>query len=145
MNEKVTSPSVTAVFAVTRLAVGGLLGWMIWQASPARTAEVEPWDSSSLYYSTSLALAGLVSTLLRPKGWYWGPIGVYVGQLAYYWLVYAPTGPVILPGALAIALFGTVQSIVGGLFGAAIGVALVSGISIKLNDDFHNPVRHDSR
>ena len=52
--------------------MGIALGWTIWAMSPIVTGEVEPWDASSLYYSGSLFIAGMLSTLFWKDGFYWG-------------------------------------------------------------------------
>ena len=114
--------------AVPRLLLGAVFGWAIWAASPSLTGQVEPWDSLSGYYSASLFVAGLASTLFRPAGWYWGPLGVYGVQVAYMWFVYLPRlpqgDPIIFPAPIAVALFGTVQALAGGLLGAGIGFVI---------------------
>ncbi len=121
--------------AVPRLLVGAVFGWAIWAASPSLSGQVEPWDSLSAYYSASLFVAGLASTLFLPAGWYWGPIGVYAGQVAYMWFVYLPRlpqgDPVILPAPIAVALFGTVPTFAGGLLGAGIGFVVAAAFSGK--------------
>ncbi len=82
----------------------------------------------SVYYSGSLLAAGLASTLLRPAGWYWGPVGIYAGQVAYMWLVYGPGlpagDPIIFPSLIAVAIFGAIPTLAGGLLGAGIGAIL---------------------
>ena len=114
--------------AVPRLLLGAVFGWAIWAASPSLTGQVEPWDSISVYYSASLFVAGLASTLFRPAGWYWGPVGVYGGQVAYMLFVYMPRlprgDPLIFPAPIAVALFGTMQALAGGLLGAGIGFVI---------------------
>ena len=122
--ESVQGTGSVGIFAIVRFILGAVFGWMIWWFSPLVTGAIEPWDSYGDYYSFSLFAAGLLSTLFRPRGWYWGPTGVYVGQLAYVWLAYQPSGPAILPAAISVAVFGTVQSIIGGLMGAGIAVAV---------------------
>lgn len=121
--------------AVPRLILGAVFGWAIWAASPSLTGQVEPWDSISIYYSASLFVAGLASTLFRPVGWYWGPVGVYGGQVAYMWFVYFPSlpqgAPFILPAPIALALFGTVQALAGGLLGAGIGFVVACAFAGK--------------
>ena len=119
-------PSSSRGLSITlRLLLGAVFGWAIWAASPSLTGQVEPWDAPPGYYSASLFVAGLVSTLFLPAGWYWGPVGVSGGQMAYMWFVYFPRlpqgDPVILPAPIAVALFGTVQTVAGGLLGAGIG------------------------
>lgn len=122
-------PSSRSNTAVPRLLLGAVFGWAIWAASPSLTGQVEPWDSLSGYYSASLFVAGLASTLFRPAGWFWGPVGVFGGQVAYMWLVYFPSlsqgDPIIFPAPIALALFGTVQAFAGGLLGAVIGFVVV--------------------
>jgi hypothetical protein len=112
------------VLAVVRFILGAVFGWMIWWASPTLSGTIEPWDSYGDYYSFSLFAAGLLSTLFRARGWYWGPTGVYVGQVAYAWAAYQPGDPIILPLPISVAVFGTVQSFFGGLMGAGIAVAV---------------------
>ena len=116
--------------AVPKLLLGAAFGWAIWAAAPSFTGQVEPWDSLTAYYSTSLFVAGLASTLFRPTGWYWGPVGVYGGQVAYLWFVYFPhlprSDPIIFPAPLAVALFGTVQALAGGLLGAGLGIVIAA-------------------
>jgi hypothetical protein len=114
-----------------RFIVGGIFGWMIWWASPGWTGEIEPWDSLGSYYSTSLVAAGFISTLFWPAGWYWGPLGIYAGQVAYVNsldVLHLPAGPAdhfsVEFAVLAVALFGTLQSIVGGLMGMGVGLAV---------------------
>lgn len=109
---------------VIRFIIGAVFGWMIWWASPLWTGEIEPWDSLGSYYSISLVAAGLISTLFWPNGWQWGPIGIYAGQVAYMLLAYDPVGAAILPALIAVGLFGTVQSVVGGIMGMGIGLAV---------------------
>ena len=133
--DKPPSSSLVINTAVPRLLLGAVFGWAIWAAAASLTGQVEPWDSISIYYSASLFVAGLASTLFRPAGWYWGPLGVYGGQVAYMWFVYLPRlpqgDPVILPAPIAVALFGTVPALAGGLLGASIGFVVASAFSGK--------------
>lgn len=109
-----------AELAWVRVLAGAVLGWLIWYFSVAMTGEVEPWNSPIAYYSIALALAGAISTLFQLNGWYWGPVGIFAGQVAYMWLVHQPLNP-IFPPYVAIVLFGTWQPILGGAIGALIG------------------------
>lgn len=123
--EQVANARKDALFDVAELAwmrvlAGAVLGWLIWYFSVAMTGEVEPWDSPHVYYSFTLVLAGASSTLFQRTGWYWGPVGVFAGQVAYIFLVYQPQNP-IFPTSVAIILFGTWQPLLGGAIGVLMG------------------------
>jgi len=116
-----TNRTVDPLAVLTQMCLGGVYGWAIWAASPIVTGEVEPWDSMTAYYSGTLFAAGFLSALFWRHGFYWGPIGIYVGQIAYLWLAHHPGGPIIFPAVFAVALFGTIQPIIGALLGWAVG------------------------
>ncbi len=112
------SPATIAspVFAVARVIFGVALGWAIWALSPSVTGEAEPWDSMTPYYSGSLFIVGLLSSLLGRSGFYWGPIGIYIGQAAFLSMANPQGG--IIPAPIAVALFGTIQPLIGALLGS---------------------------
>ncbi len=110
---------------MAQLAVGLVLGWTIWSASVSMTGTVEPWDSPSNYYRLSGVVAGMASSLFRWRRFYWGPVGVWLGQVAYIELIYSPTLPAsdprIFPSFIAVLLFGSFWVLVGGLVGGMLG------------------------
>gem|GEM_PF-3223214 len=65
------------------IAVGFILGALIWKSSPGITGEFEPWDAKGFYYPGSLFLAGVAAALLSPRHFWLAPVGVYIGQFVY--------------------------------------------------------------
>jgi hypothetical protein len=117
-----SAADANTAFIMVRIFLGVTLGWAVWAMSPLVTGKIEPWDSNTLYYSGSLFIAGMLSTLFWKSGFYWGPLGIFAGQTAFL-CVQDPQGG-IFPAPLAVALFGTVQPIVGALIAWGVGHTL---------------------
>jgi hypothetical protein len=117
-----TRASVDAL-AIVRFLIGAVFGWMIWWASPIWTGEIYPFASNGAYYSVSLFVAALISSLFSPNGWHWGPIGIFAGEVAYILLTHDPRGFIGLAGLLFGLFIGTSDLIVGGMTGMVIGLA----------------------
>jgi hypothetical protein len=109
------SPQLRVAIISVQLAIGLIAGYMIWAVAAPR----EAWDVNP-FYSVCIFSAGLFAALLRPCSFYWGVIGIYLGQVAaLYFLI--PLQSAILPPALAVLLLGTPQAFAGGLLGAVVG------------------------
>ena len=105
------------------LSVGIVLGWIVWSASPFVTGQAEPWDSMAAYYSGSLFASGFLSSIFWKRGIYLGPIGIFIGQVAFIWILLGQGIP-IFPAPLAVAVFGTIQPVAGAVLGWFAGPAL---------------------
>jgi prepilin signal peptidase PulO-like enzyme (type II secretory pathway) len=102
-----------------QLGVGAFLGFVIWLP----TFPGEAWDRNPLY-SLFVFGAGILAALLRPTTFYWGAVGVALGQTAYLHLVQSfvdRTAP-MLPALLAVLIFGTFQAFAGGAIVAAVSI-----------------------
>ena len=107
-----------------QIATGFLAGFALWAA----TAPKEAWDENALY-SVFVALAGFVASFGRLRGFYWGVVGVYAGQVIALHLLTPLTGVPILPAILSVLIFGTFQAIVGALVGAGIGYCVERAVA----------------
>ena len=107
---------LSIVIVGSQIFLGFVFGCGLWIVS----APGEAWDTNNLY-SVWVFLAGLMSSCLRQRGWFWGVIGLYCGQVLGGLAVTGPHG--IMSPLIAVALFGTFQAIVGALLGAVIGWA----------------------
>ena len=105
-----------AIEMIAPVALGISLGWIVWLASPFVTGDAEPWDSMTFYYSGSLLASGFVSSIFWKRGFYLGPIGIFIGQIAYMW-TFSGKGFPIFPAPLAVAVFGTIQPVAGAAIG----------------------------
>ncbi len=103
---------------ISAVIIGLLIGATIWAASPLVTGTVEPWDSDSPFYFSSLFLSGVVAWILFRKRFYFMIIGIYVGQLAY--LLVVGLGPLFLVGLVMLVPY----SLIAGL-GALVAYALM--------------------
>lgn len=116
-------PAAKLILEVLPFCLGCLFGWMVWAESPAVTGEIEPWDSPMLYYSPALFLAGVVASPFGKYGLLTASFGIATGQLSY---IVAEHGTLwmLVPGALSIALFGTIQTVLGAIPSWALGMSL---------------------
>jgi hypothetical protein len=109
-----------AAIVAAQVATGFVAGFSIWAA----VAPKEAWDVNPLYYNGSVFAAGLLSSFARPRGFYWGIIGVYLGQvIAIRLLVPLETAVIMLP-FIGVLIFGTPPAAVGALIGAGIGFCI---------------------
>jgi hypothetical protein len=108
-----------AVLAAGQIATGFMAGFALWAA----TAPKESWDVNTLY-SAYVALAGLVASFGRPRGFYWGVVGVYAGQVIALHALIPAVGVPIMPPFIGVLLFGTLPAVGGALVGAGIGYCL---------------------
>ena len=117
--QKLADAPMRLRLSVASVLTGAAAGWCIWLLSRSVTGELEPWDSTGLYYRASLFAAGILSTLIYPRKFWLGPLGVYLGQVAYMETVYRTSLPrgdaSILPSMIAVAVFGLIPAIVGAL------------------------------
>ncbi len=75
------------------LMISAALGAAVWALSPLITGHVEPWDSGAEYYPVALFIAGLLGGAACPlPGVFLAPLGVYIGQILYFFL-FLPSGP----------------------------------------------------
>ena len=100
---------------LANLVLAALMGAAIWAASPSLTGRTEPWDSESLYYVASLAIAGVLLGLSRPRRVWIHPVGIVLGQLLYE-LLFLPIGPFLGVGVLFLVAY-SLLSLVGALLG----------------------------
>lgn len=117
MHTPPTTRDLTLV-AYVQFGIGLAGGCIIW----AMTAPQEAWDVNP-YFSAWLFAAGLLAALLRPRSFYWGVLGVYLGQVAALY-AFIPGQGAIFPGVVAVLFFGTPQAFVGALLGAVIGFGI---------------------
>lgn len=67
------------------IAVGFILGVLIWRLSPHFTGVNEPWDSSGPYYLGTLFASGVIAGLFSPRHAMKAPFGIYAGQFTLGW------------------------------------------------------------
>lgn len=106
------------------LIIGGVLGFMIWIFSVAVTGEVEPWDArgaEAYYYWGALLIGGFISGLIGGRNWYYGIIGLYLGQIVYIALQIFKTGD---PGFVLVGLIGLIIYLIPAIIAALIGWGL---------------------
>ncbi|MDO6447249.1 hypothetical protein Q4493_15880 [Colwellia sp. 1_MG-2023] len=75
-----------------------IFGFIIWFISPEMIGKIEPWDSGSLYYLSSLILIGVITGVLNTKYLSLACflllyLGVALSQIIYltYFLPYPPS------------------------------------------------------
>jgi len=116
---RVTGPA-SIVIAALQIAVGFTAGFSIWAA----TAPQEAWDANPLY-SVLVLLSGLVASFARLREFYWGIVGVYLGQVvAVYLLIPIGGGTPIMPAILSVLFMGTPPAALGALIGAGLGYSI---------------------
>src|SRR5687768_10762001 len=108
-----------ALIAGGQIATGFMAGAAIW----AYSAPNEAWDVNQLY-SILLMLAGLVASFGRPLAFYWGVVGIYLGQVLAIHMFIPAEGVPIMPPLLSVLIFGTVPAAVGAAVGAGIGLGV---------------------
>jgi hypothetical protein len=86
------------------------VGAAICALSPLVTGELEPWDSSSFYLPTAIALASLLLGFLLPRSFAVSAFGLTMGQMLYIG-VFLPTGPLVVYGFLMLAGYGVLLSL----------------------------------
>lgn len=108
--------------SLLNFAVGFAVGWMIWRVSPIVSWDVNPSDTwpvmGSLFF-----FGGLVASLLQPKTYSWGLIGIYFGELVVLrWFTSFPERPPeYWMHFVSVPIFGLPLVAAGGLVGAAVG------------------------
>lgn len=105
--------------AAGQVATGFASAFALWAA----TAPEEAWDANSLY-SLCVLLAGLVASFGRPRGFYWGILGIYLGQVVAIRTLVDVSGPPIFPLTLAVLIFGTLPAVGGAVIGAVLGYGI---------------------
>ena len=108
-----------AMMSAGQIAIGFLAGIAIWAIS----APDEAWDVNQLY-STFLLLAGLVTSFGRPRAFYWGIVGIYLGQVFAIHMLIPAAGVPIMPPFVGVLFFGTIPAAVGATLGAGIGLCV---------------------
>jgi len=100
------------------LFFSALAGAAIWALSPSLAGNKEPWDSDTLYYFTSLFIAGVLLGISRP--WYilTHTVGIFLGQLLYA-LAFLSVGPLIVVGVVFLAGYSLLCS-AGAAFGSVV-------------------------
>ena len=110
--------SVARNRSLQAIAASAVLGALVWGSSPIITGQDEPWDANLAYYGLGIALASFIGgRIVRPQIWQ-AMLGAYIGQVLYCWLLYHPSGPIILPITISAAVFGFIPSFFGALVGA---------------------------
>lgn len=97
-------PQRPSISTVAVFVAGLLLGAMLWWLSPWFTGKVEPWDSSSHYYTAGLFGCGFVAACVSPRRFWAAPPGIYLGQFLYA-LATIPMGPFAPIGLMAGAVY----------------------------------------
>jgi hypothetical protein len=110
--------SQTAI-AAGQVATGFAAGFALW----AVTAPREAWDANP-YYSIFVLLAGLVASLARPRGFLWGIVGVYLGQVVAIHLLVPAGGVPIVPPSVGVLFCGTLPAAIGAALGGGIGYGI---------------------
>jgi hypothetical protein len=120
--EKPSGPGWRFLLATTAFAIGAVLGAGVWWASPRLTGEAEPWDLGGAWPYFGVMFAGglFLALLVPPRFAPAGPLGLCAGQIVYTALFYHPSGPIILPSFLAVAIFGLLPALLGAGAGAAV-------------------------
>jgi len=113
------STTVDRVFAVKQFTIGLVAGFCIWVIAAPR----EAWDANPVYSAFVLS-AGLMSSVLRFRGCWWGVLGVYLGQVAGLSLLVPHTGVPIFPAWLGVLICGTIQGVAGAVLGGAAGYVI---------------------
>ena len=108
------------ILIISQIAIGFVLGWLIWAMSVKITGHIEPWDSDLPIYSAYLVISGFLTATIEPKYFWIGPVFIYFGQLVFTVFSYNAHGAVILPPFISLLIFGSVQ----GFVGAGIGFVL---------------------
>lgn len=73
-------------------------GSVVWALSIPITGFREPFDSPGPYYAIAILVAGILAALPAPRYWWMAPIGVFLGERLYAF--------VMLPETRAWVLFG---------------------------------------
>jgi hypothetical protein len=114
----------TLLLSGPQIVTGFIAGFALWAA----TAPKEAWDANE-YYSAYLALAGLAASFGQPRGFYWGVVGVYVGQVIALNALIPAAGVPIFPSIIGVLMFGTMPAIAGALLGAGIGYCVERAVA----------------
>ena len=108
--------------------MGTVCGMTVWWMSPLITGHEEPWQDEEYFYLGSLAIAGLVATLLLAKAFWVAPFGVLAGQLVYGIYLHDPSDPLFWPLVTVTLLVYSSAA----LFGAIVGAIFVWILSMLL-------------
>ncbi len=80
------------------LLAGLACGAVVWGLSLPLTGMREPFDSPGYYYLIAMFAAGLLAALPSPRYWWAAPIGIFLGERIYAY--------VMLPETRAWLMFG---------------------------------------
>jgi len=111
--------SLRSLVAGGQIATGFVAGFAIWVA----VAPAEAWDALDLY-SVFVFAAGLLASFGRTREFYWGILGVYLGQVLAMEALLPKEGVPLMPSVIGVLIFGTMPAVVGAILGAGIGFCL---------------------
>lgn len=100
------------------IALGLILGAAVSGLSLPLTGQREAFDASPAYYLTAAFLAGALATLPAPRFWWLAVFAVFLGEHAWYAIVYPDMRPWVLFGLV-------VNAIIPTWWPAAVGALLV--------------------
>ncbi len=78
-------------------------GSAVWALSIPITGFREPFDSPGPYYGIPILIAGVLAALPAPRYWWMAPIGIYLGERLYAF--------VMVPETRAWVLFGIIMNV----------------------------------
>jgi hypothetical protein len=108
-------------------AVAVFLGAGVWFLSPLFTGLREPWDAQSGYYYYALLVAGFLPGCLSTRRFWSWALGVWLGQVAAFVVLFVTTpavGANLWPVGLLFLTFCSLLSLAGASSGAALHVLL---------------------
>jgi hypothetical protein len=100
-------------YSVQQIALGLVLGALIWALSPMLAGRLEPFDNA-LYFWLAMFLAGAHVAVADPRRFWIAPVTIYVGQYAYVALFIPSLRPSLVFG-LVVGIFFQLPSVLGAL------------------------------
>ena len=82
-------------------------GAIVWGLSVPITGMREPFDSPGFYYFVATFIAGVLAALPAPRYWWIAPVGIFVGERLYAFVMLPETRGWLLFGIIMNLLFLT--------------------------------------
>lgn len=121
LRQRRDGPSQSALGARITLSfvVATAFGAGVWALSPWLTGKAEPWDASLPVYCLCMLLGGFVFAMLCPRLFWIAVLGIYLGQVTYYFLFIGSPGATVVLLLLSVAVFGIPPAFVGAIMACA--------------------------